>query len=375
MKISKTLLLLVTATLALSSCSSVQKKTDSTVSLKNAFSGDFYIGTALDESQIEEKDPKVTKLISTEFNAITSENIMKSMFVHPEKDKFNFETTDKYVAFGKKHKMFIHGHTLIWHSQLPKWFSEIKDSAEMNAALENHITTIVKKYKGQIDSWDVVNEAVNDDGSLRKSVFLKVLGEDFIAKSFQLAAAADPKVDLYYNDYSMTNPAKREGVIRMVKKIQEKGVKIDGIGMQGHWHLDSPKIEEIEKSIIAYSNLGVKVSITELDVSVLPSPYGLQGADVSQRFENNEKMNPYPKTLPDSMQVKLAQRYNEIFKLFLKHKDKISRVTFWGVNDSQSWLNNFPIRGRTDYPLLFDTNLEPKKAYYQVLSLKQKEKK
>ncbi|WP_026713203.1 endo-1,4-beta-xylanase [Flavobacterium daejeonense] len=376
MKSTKPILLFFSAVFALSSCNNKinTKLTTTGTSLKDAFNGDFYIGTALDVNQIEEKDPKVTQFISKEFNAITAENIMKSMFVHPQKDKFDFKTTDKYVAFGKKHNMFIHGHTLIWHSQLPKWFSEIKDSVEMNAAFENHITTIVKKYKGLINSWDVVNEAVNDDGSLRKSVFLKTLGEDFIAKAFQLAAAADPKVDLYYNDYSMTNPAKREGVIRMVKKIQEKGVKIDGIGMQGHWHLDRPTIQEIEKSILAYSSLGVKVAITELDVSVLPSPFGLQGAEVSQRFENNEKMNPYPKSLPDSMQVKLAQRYEDIFKLFLEHKDKISRVTFWGVNDTQSWLNDFPIRGRTDYPLLFDANLQPKKAYYQVLSLKQKNK-
>ncbi|GEL11427.1 endo-1,4-beta-xylanase [Flavobacterium glycines] len=372
MKSTKPFLLFFSAVITLSSCTAISQKKANQSSLKDAYKNDFYIGTALDINQIEEKDAKTTQLIAKEFNAITAENIMKSMFVHPEKNKFDFETADKFIAFGKKHKMFIHGHTLIWHSQLPKWFSEIKDSAEMNAALENHITTIVKKYKGKVDSWDVVNEAVNDDGTLRKSVFFKALGEDFIAKSFQLAAATDPKVDLYYNDYSMENPTKRAGVIRMVKKIQEKGIKIDGIGMQSHWHLNSPTIEEIEESILEYAKLGVKIAITELDVSVLPSPYGMQGAEVSQRFANNEKMNPYPKSLPDSMQVKLAQRYADIFKLFLKHKDKISRVTFWGVNDTQSWLNDFPIKGRTDYPLLFDANLQSKKAYYNVIEAAKK---
>ncbi len=363
---------LLSASILAASCVSKIDKSNQQTSLKNSFKNDFYIGTALDENQIEEKDQKTTLLISKEFNAITAENIMKSMFLHPGKDKFNFETADKFIAFGKKHKMFIHGHTLIWHSQLPQWFSEIKDSTEMNKALENHITTIVKKYKGQINSWDVVNEAVNDDGTLRKSVFLNTLGEDFIAKSFQLAAAADPKVDLYYNDYSMENSSKRAGVIRMVKKIQEKGIKIDGIGMQSHWQLNSPTIEEIENSILEYSKLGVKIAITELDVSVLPSPWELQGADINQRFENNEKMNPYPKTLPDSIQIKLAQRYADIFKLFLKHKDKISRVTFWGVNDGQSWLNDWPIKGRTNYPLLFDTNLQPKKSYYSTIKTAEK---
>jgi endo-1,4-beta-xylanase len=366
----KTPIYLFLSLVLLNSCTVISQTNSS--SLREAFKNVFYMGTALDERQISETDPKVTNFIAKQFSAITAENIMKSMFVHPEKEKFNFEIADKFVDFGKKHKMFIHGHTLVWHSQLPAWFSQIKDSTEMSKALENHITTIVKKYKGQIDSWDVVNEAVNDDGTLRKSVFLNTLGEDFIAKSFQLAAAADPKVQLYYNDYSLTNTAKRAGVIRMVKKIQEKGIKIDGIGMQGHWHLDSPTIEEIEKSIIAYSNLGVKVSITELDISVLPSPYGLQGAEVSQRFENNEKMNPYPKNLPDSMQIKLAQRYEDIFNLFLKHKDKISRITFWGLDDKQSWLNDFPIKGRTDYPLLFDANLEPKKAFYSVIATAKK---
>lgn len=365
MKKIKTYLLIGIVTLTYSSVNAQQKVNKN--SLKNAYKDYFYVGTALDLSQIEEKDTKVSKLISKEFNAITAENIMKSMFVHPEKNKYDFENTDKFIAFGEKNKMFIHGHTLIWHSQLAPWITEIKDSVEMNAFLKDHISTIVSKYKGRIDSWDVVNEAVEDDGTLRKSVFLNTLGEDYLAKSFEIAAAADPKVDLYYNDYSMTIPAKREGVIKMVKKIQEKGIKIDGIGMQGHWQLDSPTIEEIEKSIIAYSSLGVKVTITELDVSVLPSPWGQQGAEVSQKFENTPKMNPYPKTLPDSIQTKLAERYAAIFKLFLKHKEKISRVTFWGVNDSQSWLNDWPIKGRTNYPLLFDTKLTPKKAYYSVL--------
>ncbi|MES2240658.1 MAG: endo-1,4-beta-xylanase [Bacteroidota bacterium] len=369
MKKIKTYLLLGSVILTYSCANSQQKQVDKN-SLKNAYKKDFYIGTALDLNQIEESDPKVTNFIATQFSAITAENIMKSMFIHPEKDKFDFNMTDKFVAYGKKNNMFIHGHTLIWHSQLAPWIEKIKDSSEMNAFLKDHITTIVSKYKGKINSWDVVNEAINDDGTLRKSVFLNTLGEDYLAKSFQLAAAADPKVDLYYNDYSMTNPAKRDGVIRMVKKIQEKGIKIDGIGMQGHWQIDSPSIAEIEKSIIEYSKLGVKVAITELDVSVLPSPWNQQGAEVNQQFENSAKMNPYPKTLPDSIQTKLAQRYADIFKLFLKHKDKISRVTFWGVNDSQSWLNDWPIKGRTNYPLLFDRKLEPKKAYYSVIELK-----
>jgi len=374
MKVSKTLLLLLIATLTLSGCSSAQKKTDSAVSLKNAYLKDFYIGTALDINQIEEKDPLVTNLIAKEFNSITPENCMKSMFLQPEKDKFDFNMADKYVAFGEKHKMFIHGHTLIWHSQLPSWLSKVKDSAAMSEAMTKHISTIVGKYKGRIGSWDVVNEALNEDGTLRKSVFLDSYGKDFLTHAFKLAAKADPKVDLYYNDYNLCNAKKRKGAVELVKNLQKNGAKIDGVGEQGHWNLITPTLEEIEQTILDFSALGVKVAITELDITVLPNPWDVVGADVSQRAEASEKMNPYPKALPDDIKIQLAARYEAIFKLFIKHQDKISRVTLWGVNDGQSWLNDWPIRGRSNYPLLFDRDFKPKEAYNSVMKLKEAKK-
>jgi endo-1,4-beta-xylanase len=366
MKLIKPYLLAIT-TLLFVNCASKKEA----VTLKDSYKNDFYIGTALSADQIEQKNPKVDSLIRKEFNAITAENIMKSMFVHPEKNKYDFALADKFVAYGEKNKMFIHGHTLIWHSQLAPWMEKIKDSTEMKAFMKDHITTIVSKYKGRIDSWDVVNEALNDDGTLRKSVFLNTLGEKYLVDAFKLAAAADPKADLYYNDYNNEEPAKREGTINLIKKIKAGGGKIDGVGIQAHWRLESPSLEEIEKSILAYSALGVKVAFTELDITVLPNPWDLKGADVNQKFEGNPKMNPYPEELPDSVQTKLAERYASIFKLFLKHKDKISRVTFWGVYDGQSWLNDWPIKGRTNYPLLFDVALKPKKAYNSVLELKE----
>lgn len=374
MKISKTLLLLVAATLALSSCSSAQKKTDSTVSLKNSYIKNFYVGTALDTNQIQEKDPVVTNLIAKEFNSITPENCMKSMFLQPEKDKFDFEMADKYVAFGEKHKMFIHGHTLIWHSQLPSWLAKVKDSAAMSDAMTKHISTVVGKYKGRISSWDVVNEALNEDGTLRKSVFLNSYGKDFLIHAFKLAAKADPKTDLYYNDYNLCNAKKRKGAVELVKNLQKNGAKIDGVGEQGHWNLITPTLEEIEQTILDFSALGVKVAITELDITVLPNPWDVVGADVSQRAEANEKMNPYPKGLPEDIKIQLAERYEAIFKLFIKHQDKISRVTLWGVNDSQTWLNDWPIQGRSNYPLLFDRDFKPKEAYNSVMKLKETKK-
>lgn len=375
MKFIKPLFYFLATALLLSSCCKNAQEPKEALSIKNAFKENFYIGAALNASQIEESDTLVSSLIKKEFNSITAENMLKSMHIHPAKDTFNFEMSDKFVALGEKNKMFIHGHTLIWHSQLAPFMTQIKDSTEMVSFMQNHINTIVTRYKGKINSWDVVNEALNDDGTLRKSVFLDALGEDFLALAFKLTADADPEAELYYNDYSMTNPAKREGAIRMIKKLQESGVKVDGIGMQGHWNLETPSIEEIEKSILDYSSLGVKVAITELDITVIPSPWNLQGADVNQNFEGSKFMNPYPESLPDSIQNKLAERYADIFKLFLKHEDKISRVTFWGVNDGQSWKNDWPIKGRTNYPLLFDREFKPKKAYYSILALKEEDNK
>jgi len=366
MKCIKPYLVAVTTLLAVS-CTS-QKET---TSLKDAYKDDFYIGTALSANQIEEKDKKEDSLIRKEFNAITAENIMKSMFTHPQKDKYDFTLSDKFVAYGEKNKMFIHGHTLIWHSQLAPWMEKIADSTEMKAFMQDHITTIVSKYKGRINSWDVVNEALNEDGTLRQSVFLKTLGEKYLVNAFKLAAKADPKAELYYNDYNIEEPAKRAGAIALIKKIKAEGGKVYGVGIQGHWRLESPSIEEIEKSILEYSALGLKVAFTELDITVLPNPWDLKGAEISQKFEGSAKMNPYPKALPDSIQNKLAERYESIFKLFLKHKDKISRVTFWGVHDGQSWLNDWPIKGRTNYPLPFDATLRHKKAYSSILNLKE----
>jgi endo-1,4-beta-xylanase len=366
MKCIKLYLIAVTTLMAVS-CTS-QKET---TSLKDAYKDDFYIGTALSADQIEQKDKKEDSLIRKEFNAITAENIMKSMFMHPQKDKYDFTLSDKFVAYGEKNKMFIHGHTLIWHSQLAPWMEKIADSTEMEAFMRDHITTIVSKYKGRINSWDVVNEALNEDGTLRKSVFLNTLGEKYLVDAFKLAAKADPKAELYYNDYNIEEPAKRAGAIALIKKIKAEGGKVDGVGIQGHWRLQSPSIEEIEKSILDYSALGIKVAFTELDITVLPNPWDLKGAEISQKFEGSAKMNPYPEKLPDSVQTQLANRYQSIFKLFLKHKDKISRVTFWGVHDGQSWLNDWPIKGRTNYPLPFDKNLQHKPAYDSILKLKE----
>ena len=349
--------------------SSVIKKTDKKASLKNSFKNYFLIGAAINAAQIEEKEPNAAILIPQQFNSITPENIMKCEVIHPQWDKYNFDLADKYVAYGKKNKMFIVGHTLVWHSQLSPFINNIQSSDSLMMFMTNHINTVAGRYAGKVNSWDVVNEALNEDGTLRKSIFLEKLGEDYLRKAFELAAKADPNAELYYNDYNIEQPKKRAGAIKLIKKIQASGTKIDGVGIQAHWSINGPPLQDIENSIIEFSALGLKISFTELDLTVLPNPWDLKGADVNQNFEGSPFMNPYPNGLPDSLQRKLAKDYEDLFKLFIKYKNKIERVTFWGVNDGQSWLNGWPIKGRTNYPLLFDSNFKPKLAYKKVMAL------
>jgi endo-1,4-beta-xylanase len=340
--------------------------------LKEKFLDKFLIGVAVNRSQIHQRNENENKLITTQFNSLTAENDMKWMHIHPGKEEYNFEHADKLMAMAEANKMFVVGHTLIWHSQVPRWVFKNDDGAlidrdELTDRMRNHIHTIVGRYKGKVKGWDVVNEALAEDGSLRKSQFLNIGGEAFIEKAFQFAHEADPDAELYYNDYNLVYADKRDGAIRIIKNLQSKGIKIDGVGLQGHWGLGYPSLQEIETAIEMFAQLGVKVMFTELDISVLPSPFHMPTADVSVKFENSPAMNPYPNGLPDSVQNQLADRYADVFKLFNKHADKISRVTFWGLHDGVSWKNNFPIRGRTDYTLLFDRDMKSKKAYHAVL--------
>ena len=337
-------------------------------SLKDIFKKDFLIGTALNTNQILQRDPIADALIQQQFNAITPENIMKCEVINPQWGVYNFDLADKFVEYGKKYNMQVIAHNLIWHSQLSPFVRNIKSSDSLQQFMNDHITTIASRYDGKIKGWDVVNEALNEDGTMRKSIFEKLLGDDFVTKAFQLAQKAAPHTELYYNDYNIEQPAKRNGCIELIKKIQAAGVRIDAVGIQGHWQLGKIPLKDIEESIQQFSALGIKVMFTELDIEVLPR--NVQGADVNQRMQGNAQMNPYKDGLPDSVQQQLANDYEALFKLFLKYKDKVGRVTFWGVNDGQSWLNGWPIPGRTNYPLLFDREFKPKPAFYKVIEAK-----
>jgi endo-1,4-beta-xylanase len=347
----------------LANCKAEESKSEK--ALQEALKGKFLIGVAMNADQITGKDTAGVRLIKQHFNSITPENCMKSEVVQPQEGTFDFTLADQYVDFGQKNNMFIFGHTLIWHSQAPKWFFVDKDGKDVSREvlierMKNHIYTVVGRYKGRVNGWDVVNEAIEDDGSFRKSKFYEIIGEDYIRLAFQFAHEADPEAELYYNDYSMAKKEKRDAVVKMVKNLQSQGVKIDGIGMQGHMTMDFPTVDEEEKSIIAFSETGVKVMITELDLTVLPSPGNKVSADVALSYEYRKQLNPYSDGLPDSVAQAAHDRYAAFFKLFLKHADKIDRVTMWGLTDGHSWRNNWPVPGRTDYPLLFDRNYQPK---------------
>ena len=344
------------------------QNTKPTASLKERFQNDFLIGTAISARQIQESSPSETQLIVQQFNAVTPENVMKSQSLQPQWNSFNFEMADKLVEFGQKNKIKINAHTLIWHSQLPRFIRTLQSPDSLKLFMTNHINTVAGRYAGKVQSWDVVNEALNEDGTLRKSVFYNKLGENYITDAFRLAQAASPGTDLYYNDYNNEKPDKRAGCIAIIKKIQAAGVKIDGVGIQGHWHLGQVPLKDIEESIIQYAALGIKVAITELDIEVLKRNF--QGADVNQRMKSDPSLNPYTEGLPDSLQQRLANDYEALFKLFLKHKDKIARVTLWGAHDGQSWLNGWPVAGRTNYPLLFDRAYQPKPAFYKIMATK-----
>ncbi len=341
--------------------------------LKDIFADSFHVGVAVNARQVNSSDEKVTSLIASQFNSLSPENGLKWERVHPEPNRYDFKFGDEYVALGEKLGAFTVGHCLVWHQQTPGWVFQDEnqkplDKEALIASMEAHIEAVAGRYKGKIHGWDVVNEAFNEDGSYRESNWYKIAGKDFMKAAFRKAHEVDPEAELYYNDYNVWRASKRRGILDFAKEMVAEGIQLDAIGMQGHYQLDSPTLEEIEQGIIEIHEAGFKVMITELDVDVLPRPRRAEGADLNMNFANSDEFNPYKDGITPEAEAKLAARYAEIFALFEQHKDKITRVTFWGLGDGSSWLNNFPVRGRTNYPLLFDRNLEPKSEVINAIS-------
>ena len=342
--------------------------------LKDAFQGKFLLGTILSSGALRGDSEAAAALALKHFDAFTPENAMKPDALQPREGEFHFEAADHFVELAEKHGATPIGHVLVWHSQTPRWFFEGPDGKPASrelalARMRKHIATVVGRYKGRIKQWDVVNEAINDGpGVLRDSPWRQAIGDDYIAEAFRAAHQADPDAILTYNDYNIELGYKRPKALEMLKKLVADKVPINAVGIQCHWRIDNPPFAEAETAIKEFSALGLKVMITELDMGVLPTKYN--GADVSAREtmtpEQEAVVNPYTKGLPDDVAQKQAERYREAFEIFLRHKDVIGRVTLWGTEDGESWLNSFPIRGRTDYALLFDRQGQPKPAFFAV---------
>jgi endo-1,4-beta-xylanase len=343
-------------------------------SLRNVYQDDFLIGVALSTSRIDGQDKKAGEIASRQFSAVTPENEMKWQSVHPQPGRYEFKAADAFADFTAKNEMKLIGHTLVWHSQTPEWVfqgdnGQAATREQLLERMRDHIHTVVGRYKGRIEGWDVVNEALSDGGPdiLRDSPWRRIIGDDFIDHAFRFAKEADPKVELYYNDYGLENERKRSNCIKLLRGMMARGVPITGVGTQSHFSLTYPPLAEVEKTIREFSELGLKVMVTELDIDVLPSRGDFGNADISRREDADAALDPYTAGLPDDIQQKLAQRYADLFDVYLRYRRSISRVTFWGLDDGGSWLNYFPIRGRTNHPLLIDRSMRPKPAFFALL--------
>jgi endo-1,4-beta-xylanase len=335
---------------------------DPTASLKDAFKDCFRVGVALNERQFTEQDTNGAALVKRQFNAVSPENVMKWERIHPRPgpDGYDFEAADRYLEFGEKNGMFIVGHTLVWHSQTPRWVfrgegTNAVTRDELLQRMRDHIHTVVGRYKGRIKAWDVVNEALSEDGSLRKSPWYRIIGEDYIAKAFEYAHEADPAAELRYNDYSIENEPKRNGVIALVKKLQAEKIPISGLGSQTHANLTWPTAELVDSALTAFAELGLPISITELDVNAAQRGQRNQSADVAQNTQASGG------SVAEDANQKQTEQYASLFRVFVKHRKQIELVTFWGVTDRDSWR-------RFGKPLLFDGDWQPKPAFDAVIS-------
>lgn len=331
--------------------------------LKDRYAPYFTMGVAISPRALRTPE---RQLIETQFSGVTAENAMKMGPIHPRADRFNWAPADSVVAFATARNMAVRGHTLVWHSQTPDWLFKgegdqqvIKE--ELLKRIKAHIDSVVGRYKGRVFAWDVVNEAISDQKEefYRPSLFYQICGEEYIQKAFEWAHAADPTALLFYNDYNETDPVKRGKIIKMVNELRAKGVPIHGIGLQAHWSIFSPSAEVLDQTLSDFSKTGLTLHITELDVSV----YKKEGR--RERIPSDSLTAYTPER--EAMQTEMYQR---AFAAFRKYREFIRSVTFWNISDRYSWLDNFPIRGRKDHPLLFDSALQPKKSFGAVMDFK-----
>lgn len=330
--------------------------------LKDYYRSLFPIGVAVSPRALQGNEGQ---FIISQFNSVTPENDMKMGVIHPRENEYDFRRADAIVDFAVRNKMKVRGHTLCWHNQVGGWmFTDNKgDTVSKDGLLrrlKDHITTVVSRYKGKIYAWDVVNEVISDkpDEFYRNSAWLRICGPEFIEKAFQWAHAADPEAVLFYNDYNEIDPVKRAKIIRMIQTLRDKGVPVQAVGLQAHWAINEPSAEQLERTFADFAVLKLPLQITELDISVYPKEHEARarGAKDFDTSFTREKENAQ------------AEQYRICFEIFRKYKASLTGVTFWNVSDRHSWLDDFPVRGRKDYPLLFDRNFQPKKAFKEVVN-------
>jgi len=330
--------------------------------LKDYYADYFIIGVAVSPRALKTDE---AQLILQQFKSMTPENAMKMGPVHPRENEYSWNDADSIAAFARRNNMKLRGHTLCWHNQTPRWlFTDSTTGKQVTKEillqrLKDHITAVVKRYKGTVYAWDVVNEVISDnpDEYFRNSLFYQICGEEFVAKAFQYAHEADPGALLFYNDYNEINAVKREKIFKLVKGLKDAGVPIHGVGLQGHWAVNEPSEQQLDSTINRFAELGLKIQITELDISVYPKEHNAR----ERKTDDNDTVFTAEK---ENRQIEM---YKMCFRIFRKYKNVISGVTFWNISDRHSWLDNFPVRGRKDYPLLFDKDLKPKKAYWEVV--------
>jgi endo-1,4-beta-xylanase len=359
----KILLLAAFVTTAFTVCSQLSRQApDSPIKgLKEYYKDYFPIGVAVSPRSLKTDE---AQLILQQFNSLTAENAMKMGPIHPRENEYDWKGADSIAAFAKRHGLKLRGHTLCWHSQAPRWF--FTDTAGKPVSkevllkrLKDHITAVVTRYKDVVYAWDVVNEAISDrrDEYYRNSEFYKICGEEYIAKAFQWAHEADPDALLFYNDYNEIDAVKREKIFKLVKGLKDAGIPIHGLGLQGHWAINEPSEAQLESTLNRFAQLGVELQITELDISVYPKEHNAR----------QRKAEDADTTFSREKEQKQLEVYSMCFRLFRKYKHAITSVTFWNISDRHSWLDDFPVRGRKDYPLLFDKDLKPKKAFWEVV--------
>lgn len=329
--------------------------------LKDAYKGFFPIGVAVSPRSVSGPD---STLILQQFNSLTPENAMKIGPIHPEENRYNWKDADAIINLAQAHGLRVRGHNLCWHQQTPGWLFKDAQGGEVTKEvllqrLKDHITAVVSRYKGKIYAWDVVNEAIDDDSTrlLRNSAWYRICGDEFIAKAFEYAHAADPQTQLFYNDYNTERPEKRERVYRLLKQLVDAKIPITGVGIQAHWSIYEPSEKDLRTTIELFSSLGLKVQVTELDISIYP-------------WEKNRRQRrpDEPDAYTPELEQRQANQYKKVFAVFRDYKDILTGVTFWNVTDRTTWLDQYPVPGRKNYPLLFDTEGQPKKAYWEVVN-------